>query len=356
MVQIRQMIDGPLPTGEAAWTMLQRLCRDPLPQGHQAGSTAAMARLMAFPPSAISSTARAGDPGLAPGGKRPLRNGKAQGPLSAHKTGQGSAPGSTSPGARDIRPASSPSVGGRIAGPAGTRQPISAAMGPASWPAHWSGLPIACLSETNPFPAELLMPATLVLQRSAPQPFSSWPVTFGPCLAKTADMAPARSRVAQLLAAWADWLLWRLQPPRIPQSASQDGSSAAAANALSGSTQSEAATQDPAPLIAPSDAQGHTAANDAMPSFAKGECADPEHHLAQDMLQDPAPASALTLTDEAVALALVRALEDNSLRVRLQDMIRDELAGEMGARFSGNLQAVIRREVASGLDDRLTHL
>lgn len=108
-------------------------------------------------------------------------------------------------------------------------------------------------------------------------------------------------------------------------------------------------------LVMPSDAQG-PGTKTAMPDLAEGDRADPERQVAEETPQDPAPASAPTLSDEAVALALARALEDNSLRARLQDMIRDELAGEMGARFSGNLQAVIRREVASGLDDRLTHL
>ena len=44
------------------------------------------------------------------------------------------------------------------------------------------------------------------------------------------------------------------------------------------------------------------------------------------------------------------------MRAHLQEMIREELEGEMGARFSGNLRAVVRREIATALDERLSHL
>lgn len=38
------------------------------------------------------------------------------------------------------------------------------------------------------------------------------------------------------------------------------------------------------------------------------------------------------------------------LRIALREMIREELQGELGARLSGNLRSVIRREIANALD------
>lgn len=45
--------------------------------------------------------------------------------------------------------------------------------------------------------------------------------------------------------------------------------------------------------------------------------------------------------------------DEESIRELLRDMIREELHGELGERFSRNLRAVIRREVASAIEDFL---
>lgn len=46
-------------------------------------------------------------------------------------------------------------------------------------------------------------------------------------------------------------------------------------------------------------------------------------------------------------------VEEQSIRDLLREMIQEELHGELGERFSRNLRAVIRREVASAIDDYL---
>lgn len=56
---------------------------------------------------------------------------------------------------------------------------------------------------------------------------------------------------------------------------------------------------------------------------------------------------------EAAALAVTQQVEDQSIRELLRDMVQTELNGELGERFSANLRAVIRREVAAAID---THL
>lgn len=48
--------------------------------------------------------------------------------------------------------------------------------------------------------------------------------------------------------------------------------------------------------------------------------------------------------------------EEQSIRDLLREMIQEELHGELGERFSRNLRAVIRREVASAIDDQLDRL
>ncbi|TBN36562.1 hypothetical protein EYE42_15460 [Paracoccus subflavus] len=45
--------------------------------------------------------------------------------------------------------------------------------------------------------------------------------------------------------------------------------------------------------------------------------------------------------------------EEQSIRDLLRDMVQDELNGELGERFSANLRAVIRREVAAAIDTYL---
>ena len=48
--------------------------------------------------------------------------------------------------------------------------------------------------------------------------------------------------------------------------------------------------------------------------------------------------------------------EEQSIRDLLREMIQEELLGEMGQRFSSNLRAVIRREIASAIDDQLERI
>lgn len=45
--------------------------------------------------------------------------------------------------------------------------------------------------------------------------------------------------------------------------------------------------------------------------------------------------------------------EEKSIRELLREMIQEELHGELGQRFSRNLRAVIRREVAAAIDDQM---
>ncbi|RJK96210.1 hypothetical protein D3P06_17890 [Paracoccus aestuarii] len=120
-------------------------------------------------------------------------------------------------------------------------------------------------------------------------------------------MPVRRSRIARLLSAWGDWLMWRLMPPEI-------------ANA-------PAAQQPAAP--------------------------QPVTEAAPAVIQITAPPVPI---DEIVAEAIARITADGTLRDHLQEMIREDLEGEMGARFSGNLRTVLRREISVALDDRLTHL
>lgn len=136
-----------------------------------------------------------------------------------------------------------------------------------------------------------------------PQPQTEPAVAPDPVPQPMAMRAPSRLR--RLFSAWGDWLMWRLMPPPRPAAV---------------------------PVAAPS-----------VPVVA------PVPAARADV---PAPLA----LDQIVAQAISRVVGDGSLRDHLQEMIREELEGEMGARFSGNLRAVIRREIATGLDDRLTHL
>lgn len=48
--------------------------------------------------------------------------------------------------------------------------------------------------------------------------------------------------------------------------------------------------------------------------------------------------------------------EEKSIREILREMVQEELHGELGERFSRNLRAVIRREVAAAIEDQLDRL
>ena len=162
-------------------------------------------------------------------------------------------------------------------------------------------------------------PIADALPQDAPAPVLSAPVLQAP-------PAP-RSRIARLLSAWGDWLLWRLLPPAMPVQASAS-EPVAAAIPVRGSAASDIAGLS----------QGQTPAGDGP-----------------DRPQADAPAPHLPVA-QIVAQTVAQMMDDKTMRAHLQEMIREELEGEMGARFSGNLRAVVRREIASALDDRLTHL
>ncbi|MCG6111810.1 MAG: hypothetical protein MEQ74_06445 [Paracoccus sp.] len=147
-------------------------------------------------------------------------------------------------------------------------------------------------------------------------------------VAPVAMPAPVRapSRIARLLSAWGDWLMWRLLPPALPNqaSAARPGTTPQPLRQAAAASVSQDAPADPA-LV------------------GRGPVA-------------PTPPQTPVPMDEIVGQAVTRIMEDGSLRAHLKEMIREELEGEMGARFSGNLRAVVRREIATALDERLTHL
>lgn len=131
-----------------------------------------------------------------------------------------------------------------------------------------------------------------------------------------AEVPPApprrRSRVMQLLSAWGDWLMWRLMPPTL---------------------------SDAPASVAPAVTTPHPQPVEIQAAPAPVPPAAPEVPVAQIVTQ-----------------TVDQIMDDAAMRARLKEMIREELEGEMGARFSGNLRAVVRREVAASLDERLTHL
>lgn len=145
--------------------------------------------------------------------------------------------------------------------------------------------------------------------------------------------AAPRSRIARLLSAWGDWLLWRLLPPAMPAQAS-----------------AQASAQDAA--VGPAQVRGSATANVVPAPQAHAPAGDgPDRPQADDGAALPHLPVA-----QIVAQTVAQMMDDKTMRAHLQEMIREELEGEMGARFSGNLRAVVRREIATALDERLTHL
>ncbi|MEE2862550.1 MAG: hypothetical protein VYB46_17345 [Pseudomonadota bacterium] len=130
----------------------------------------------------------------------------------------------------------------------------------------------------------------------------------------------ARLTLASVIGGWWQWILWKLQAPRIPTSAEL---AAAAVRA----SRVDAPKAVPAETVTP-----------AAPQV------EPEAAV---------PAIPRACPEEAATRTVQRMLDEGSLRERLNEMIREELQGEMGARFSSNIRAVIRREVATAVDDRL---
>lgn len=70
----------------------------------------------------------------------------------------------------------------------------------------------------------------------------------------------------------------------------------------------------------------------------------------------PAEVSQVIDAEESVATDAPAVTEDPELRSLLREMIQEELQGEMGQRFSSNLRAVIRREVATMIDQHLERI
>ncbi|QBX35468.1 hypothetical protein E4191_12785 [Paracoccus liaowanqingii] len=365
MQQIRRMIDAPTATGESAWMLLQSLCHDPLPR-RRANTTTAMARLMAFPPSALSSHAGDDDPGKdrsVTAARRPSGTGRSRQPHPSRMSTECS-PVSAPTRIEGPRGIASYSDRAATSGPWDLAPLTIAPVGPDLW---WTGLQPADPQTPIALLADMGMPATQVPQQTKPQAFAAWPVACDPRVtgAGFTRQPKAKSRVMGLLAAWADWLLWRLQPPRIPQVGYQDAMQLVPQPALAATDSVLAMSKTVHPNaigLAPpnlSVPESQAAEEKSMASLPNGDQKDETPTDAEGSPHDPVPAGAADipiLSTEMVAQALTEALVDDSLRSQVLEMIRDELAGEMGARFSGNLQAVIRREVAAGLDDRLTHL
>ncbi|WP_265500628.1 hypothetical protein [Paracoccus beibuensis] len=149
--------------------------------------------------------------------------------------------------------------------------------------------------------------------------------------------APLRLTLASVLAGWGQWILWRLQAPRIPSPAEREAASRRA----------PAAAAEPAPLSAAVPAPSPAPAPAADPAPSQADCTDAQPAAdVRKVTPQPCP-------DEAAERAVRRLLDQGSLRQHLNQMIQEELQGEMGARFSSNIRAVIRREVATAMDDRL---
>lgn len=182
-----------------------------------------------------------------------------------------------------------------------------------------------------PLPRRVLAGSTASVIELMP-PAASSPVvppaaSIAPSMAlvlRTDPPASPPSRVGRLVSAWGDWLTWKLSPPGIPS----DPRGRRTDTPRPGS-----ATVIAAPPPAP-------ALTDAPPTVAAA----------------PTPPVDRICIADVVAQSVAQILSDAALRGQLQDMIREEMEGEMGARFSANLGSLVRRQVAEMLDDRLTHL
>ncbi|WP_410216238.1 hypothetical protein [Paracoccus sp. (in: a-proteobacteria)] len=121
-----------------------------------------------------------------------------------------------------------------------------------------------------------------------------------------------------VVSGWQQWFLWKIQAP---------------------STRPAAVLRDVPAIPAPEAAA-------VLPPPA-----------APQPVPEPAPARLADLPmDEIVTQAVRQLMADATLRQQLQEMIREDLHGELGATFSGNLRNLIRREVAERVDARLTDL
>ena len=83
---------------------------------------------------------------------------------------------------------------------------------------------------------------------------------------------------------------------------------------------------------------------------------DLPNRIAPDTSTDMTKAEAQSAPTEPESPVDVLSSEEQSIRELLREMIREELFGELGQRFSRNLRTVIRREVAVMIDDQLERL
>ncbi|MFC0202272.1 flagellar biosynthesis protein FlhF [Paracoccus rhizosphaerae] len=164
---------------------------------------------------------------------------------------------------------------------------------------------------------EVLPPISPIVPYRSPAPRGASPHAE-PASVPAPEMA--RLTLGSVIGGWWQWILWKLQAPRIPTSAELAAAAARAARV---------------------DTQIAVPAEPVLPAAPRVE---PE---------TPAPATPRACPEEAATRSVQRMLDEGTLRDRLNEMIREELQGEMGARFSSNIRAVIRREVATAVDDRL---
>lgn len=83
----------------------------------------------------------------------------------------------------------------------------------------------------------------------------------------------------------------------------------------------------------------------------------PTGSAAQETAVSPVPAEApVAAANEPASPQHQPEVEEQGIRDLLREMIQEELQGEMGQRFSRNLRAVIRREIAAAIDDQLDRI
>lgn len=106
--------------------------------------------------------------------------------------------------------------------------------------------------------------------------------------------------------------------------------------------------------VAPKTAQSDPVDDDA--NFA--EAFDWKANLGATSTAEPAPQPSPAQPKDAVAVEAVTPeslalASDEEIREVLREMIREEMHGDLGQRFSRNLRAVIRREVAAAIDEQM---
>lgn len=173
------------------------------------------------------------------------------------------------------------------------------------------------------------------------------PAEAGPSVAQPASQALSHDGFAEDF----DWKA-RMRPelaPEPPRAAA--ATEEAAASAIS-STPPQSATDDvePAEVVSFEEilaAQARLEAGDgAGEQIAPVQEEDLSHDHSDD--QDAHLPEAAAAAEPDVDVQAIRGL--------LREMIQEELHGELGARFSRNLRAVIRREVAAAIDDHMDRL